>query len=302
MKYKHTAVFAHRKCLEDGKWWRSPLSNRSWSNYSACINILEYKLDQHVIYVYFFGFFLSLIALLISLFIFTIYNRQLVCDRVRMHKHLFVCNLLNCITWIIYYSLVYSATLGNDVFEKSPIQCKLLHVISQYLTLSNHLWMFCEGMYLHTIIVFGFTTGRKLLITCYAIGWILPIIPTASYTCLRKFRNDDNDAAYCWYLETKEKWIISSFIIFTFAANLFFLFNIIRVLVTKLRAVNSPDTCQVKKAVRATMILIPLLGVQFIFFPIIPRRGLHVKKIYEVIVALVTSFQVWSADRVFLVF
>ena len=33
------------------------------------------------------------------------------------------------------------------------------------------MWMFCEGLYLHTLIVLAFTTGNKLMIACYLIGW-----------------------------------------------------------------------------------------------------------------------------------
>jgi len=49
--------------------------------------------------------------------------------------------------------------------------CRMLHVITQYLVSCNFMWMFCEGLYLHTLIVRAFTSGSKLLVICYAIGW-----------------------------------------------------------------------------------------------------------------------------------
>ena len=36
------------------------------------------------------------------------------------------------------------------------------------------MWMFGEGLYLHTLIVCAFTSGNKLLTACYAIGWGQP--------------------------------------------------------------------------------------------------------------------------------
>lgn len=43
---------------------------------------------------------------------------------------------------------------------------------------------------------------------------------------------------------------------------------------------------------KATLILIPLLGLQFILFPMRPSQGPTVEEVYLTIVALVTSFQV----------
>ena len=52
--------------------------------------------------------------------------------------------------------------------------CHVLHVVTQYLVSCNFMWMFCEGLYLHTLIARAFTTGNKLLAACYLIGWGTP--------------------------------------------------------------------------------------------------------------------------------
>ncbi len=49
--------------------------------------------------------------------------------------------------------------------------CQALHAITQYFVSCNFFWMFCEGFYLHTIIVVAFVKGKKLLIGCFIIGW-----------------------------------------------------------------------------------------------------------------------------------
>ncbi|KAG0412454.1 hypothetical protein HPB47_010409, partial [Ixodes persulcatus] len=69
-----------------------------------------------------------------------------------------------------------------------------------------------------------------------------------------------------------------------------FLVNIVRVLVTKLRAVNSPDNESTRKAVRATVILLPLLGLHYVVTPFRPDKG-SIFLAYEIISALVTSLQ-----------
>lgn len=60
---------------------------------------------------------------------------------------------------------------------------------------------------------------------------------------------------------------------------------------TKLRANNSPDTHQTRKAVRATLILIPLLGLHYILTPFRPEAKSEWEGIYESIAAVCTSFQ-----------
>lgn len=79
--------------------------------------------------------------------------------------------------------------------------------------------------------------------------------------------------------------------------NFFFLVNIVRVLVTKLRETSSishssaQDTHQIRKAVRATLILIPLLGLQYVLTPFRPPPGSPGENVYEVLAAIFTSFQ-----------
>ena len=51
--------------------------------------------------------------------------------------------------------------------------------------------MFCEGFYLHTLIVFTFTRAEnKLLIAFYLFGWLGPQIPVGLYA---GFRGSDSD-------------------------------------------------------------------------------------------------------------
>ena len=47
-----------------------------------------------------------------------------------------------------------------------------------------------------------------------------------------------------------------------------------------------------RKAVRATLILIPLLGLQYMLFPMRPREGSTLDDVYLIAVAIVTSLQV----------
>jgi len=49
-----------------------------------------------------------------------------------------------------------------------------------------------------------------------------------------------------------------------------------------------------RKAVRATLILIPLLGLQYMLFPMRPKEGSTLDDVYLINVAIVTSLQVYA--------
>lgn len=67
----------------------------------------------------------------------------------------------------------------------------------------------------------------------------------------------------CWwgYNFTSIYWILEGPRLAVLLLNFIFLLNIIRVLVVKLRQSHSSDIEQVRKAVRAAIVLIPLLGI-----------------------------------------
>ncbi|KAH8009216.1 hypothetical protein HPB51_013124 [Rhipicephalus microplus] len=119
--------------------------------------------------------------------------------------------------------------------------------------------MFCEGLYLHTLLVLAFIAEDKILKWFLLIGW-------GAYTTKLVVRSSGKALSFA------------------------FLVNIVRVLVTKLRAVNSPDNESTRKAVRATVILLPLLGLHYVVTPFRPDKG-SILLAYEIISALVTSLQ-----------
>ncbi|GFR31104.1 calcitonin gene-related peptide type 1 receptor [Trichonephila clavata] len=88
----------------------------------------------------------------------------------------------------------------------------------------------------------------------------MPILPVGIYAILRKTTEDDK----CWAFPVESyEWIMNAPNMTSLLVNLIFLCNIIRVLVTKLRATHSNEPSQYRKAVRATLVLVPLFGLHF---------------------------------------
>ncbi|WAQ93478.1 CALCR-like protein [Mya arenaria] len=178
---------------------------------------------------------LSLLMLVVSLIIFFRF-RQLRCDRITIHKNLLISYVFTGIFWILYYVL---AALDGEVLLDNPLWCQALHIMCQYFIVCNFLWMFCEGLYLNTIMVYAFSSGKILIISCYIIGWGIPVVLTLVYTLVRE----------------------------------------------------SDDYLTMEKATRATLILVPLLGLQYLLFPIRPEPGSKLQDVYHTAVALLISLQ-----------
>lgn len=79
-----------------------------------------------------------------------------------------------------------------------------------------------------------------------------------------------------------------------FQVNLLFLINIVRIVVTKVQHqmnTNQTETAHIKKAVRATVILFPLLGITNFLFFFKPEGGIY-EKLYLFFNAILKSSQV----------
>ena len=61
---------AFKVCLEDGTWFRHPLTNKTWSNYTTCIDQDDLSFRQKINNLYISGYTISVVALLVSLAIF----------------------------------------------------------------------------------------------------------------------------------------------------------------------------------------------------------------------------------------
>lgn len=282
---------AYKNCTENGTWFFNTTTKKEYANYEECRmtkekekEIADNMAKEHLhIYISVVGFSLSIALLIISLFIFFKF-RQLRCDRITLHKNLFISYLLTGITFILYNVLVI---LDGDVVHSHPVWCIVLHVIAQYCVVCNFAWMFCEGVYLHTIMVKVFSTGKWLIIFCTIVGWGCPVLLVSIYTGVRASSQEDNQS--CWMHESTFQWIMFAPVVASILLNFIFLCNIVRLLITKLRQI--PEAAQTRKAARATLILIPLLGIQYLLLPIRPEKGSKSEDAYVIALALLVSLQ-----------
>ncbi|XP_055882547.1 calcitonin gene-related peptide type 1 receptor-like isoform X2 [Biomphalaria glabrata] len=284
---------ATKMCDENGNWFINPLSNRTWTNYLRCAHLT----DTHTtLYIPIAGYAVSCILLLISLVIFNAF-RQLKCARVIIHQHLFVSFILTGMLWIGIYVLLMEA---SEIKDNSPTWCKVYHVATQYVTFCNYMWMFCEGFFLHTIVVQAFSKQKKLLIACTVIGWGLPVLPVSAYTIARVL--DPDTDVKCWFEPSWTMWILSAPIVLSLLINFVLLLNILRILLSKIRAFNTAEHNQNRRAVKATLILVPLLGLQNLLTLVTPDLDESSMKIWNMASSVLVSLQGAAVALIFCFF
>ncbi|XP_054720119.1 calcitonin gene-related peptide type 1 receptor-like [Uloborus diversus] len=290
------ARYATKQCLENGTWYRNE-KDREYSDYTTCGQGEEIKtlLNTHVI-----TFGISIVLLIPALGIF-FYFRQLRVLRIFMHKNLFISLLLTAIFVIVFesYYIMDSLTNPNNSIESNEAGCKVFYTITKYLRLSTYLWMFCEGFYLHKLIAAAFAE-QKSTILFHVIGWCIPALPVGIWAITRKLKADD----LCWTVPANHfEWIMFSPMLLALVVNFCFLAHIIQVIITKLRSSHSDEPTQFRRAVRATMVLIPLFGLHFLFLSYHPRvNNCYWQKIYNIVTYSVDGLQGGVVSLIFCYF
>ncbi|KAM9342376.1 calcitonin gene-related peptide type 1 receptor-like [Pholidichthys leucotaenia] len=273
-------------CNPNGQWFHHPESNRVWSNYTQCPADTKHKLKFAIslYYLAMVGHGLSIVSLVICLIIFS-YFKSLSCQRISLHKNMFLSFILNSIITIVWLSLTVNSNQATST--NNPVSCKVLAVLTQYTFTSTYFWMLCEGIYLHNLIIVAVFVGEQQLFWYYILGWGFPVVPAFIYAVARGFFFNDR----CWISShTNLVYIIHGPIQAALLVNFFFLLNIVRVLITKLKDTHCAESTTYMKAVRATLILIPLLGVQFILFPWRPEGRIS-RAIYDFVIHVFSHFQ-----------
>ncbi|XP_025422368.1 diuretic hormone receptor-like isoform X3 [Sipha flava] len=269
MKYD-TSQNASRYCKSDGVW-------DEHSDYMHCrpleTNNPMYP-DPSVVYTSYFyygGYTISLVALVAAVSIF-VYFKDLRCLRNTIHTNLMCTYILSDFTWILTSTL-------QEWLADSNSACVLLTFSLHYFVLTNFFWMFVEGLYLYILVVETFTRENIKLRVYMFIGWGIPLIIMIIWsiakiiTSLETEDQERNDSCAWMAPHPVNDWIYQGPAILVLIVNLIFLSKIMWVLITKLRSANSAETQQYRKASKALLVLIPLLGVTYILTMVGPTES-----------------------------
>ncbi|KAG8174466.1 hypothetical protein JTE90_021767 [Oedothorax gibbosus] len=171
--------------------------------------------------------------------------------------------LLLDITWICTAKLQ-----SSHHYVSKKISC-FLSIFLTYLMGTNFFWMFVEGLYLFILVVKTFTVDNIKIHAYLAVGWVIPAIIALTWAAVKYYFNNTIHDIYepegCpWQRRDYYDYIFICPVILVLLVNIIFLSKIMWVLITKLRATNTIESEQYRKAAKALLVLIPLLGVTYI--------------------------------------
>ncbi|KPI92031.1 PDF receptor [Papilio xuthus] len=287
-----TSRLEFRRCGDSGLWLgRRPNESSviGWTNYTPCfppevqtllVKVyddekeaqLKFEIAQRTRYMEIVEFSISMLALIISLIIFS-YYRSLRNNRTRIHKSLFCAMLVQVIIRLTVYidqALIRSRQdhLINENFtlkgiDNMPYLCESSYVLLEYAITVMFMWMFIEGLYLHNVVTANALREKISYLLYYATGWGVPFVVTAIWATMTSLHYQRERFKTCWYGYNFSPlyWIVQGPRLAVILINLVFLLNIMRVLIIKLRQSQSTEMEKVRKAVRAALVLLPLLGI-----------------------------------------
>lgn len=263
---------ASRWCWSNGTWDK-------YSDYSACDNVIPERVQEATgteitTMIYFIGYSLSLFTLIVAVSIF-LYYKELRCLRNNIHTNLMFTYILADLTWIL--TTVMQVSTQTDL----PT-CIIFISLLNYFHVTNFFWMFIEGLYLYLLVVKTFTGDNIKLRLCLIIGWGLPFVVIGAWGIAKSLGDTSQGHQamevslwkHCpWMTRHPTDWFFQGPTIIVLCMNVIFLFMIMWVLITKLRSANNVETQQYRKATKALLVLIPLLGVTYILTLAGPEQG-----------------------------
>ncbi|KAM8966291.1 corticotropin-releasing factor receptor 2 isoform 2-T2 [Pelodytes ibericus] len=283
----NTTRSVFRECFENGTW-------ATWMNYSQCVPILDNKRKYALHYkialiINYLGHCISVLALVIAFLLF-LCLRSIRCLRNIIHWNLITTFILRNIMWFLLQMI------DHNIHESNEIWCRCITTIYNYFVVTNFFWMFVEGCYLHTAIVMTYSTDKLRKWVFLFIGWCIPC-PIIIAWAVGKLCYENEQ---CWIGKEPGKYIDYIYqgpVILVLLINFVFLFNIVRILMTKLRASTTSETIQYRKAVKATLVLLPLLGITYMLFFVNPGEDDVSQIVFIYFNSFLQSFQVRSAAR-----
>ncbi|KAM9425308.1 glucagon-like peptide 2 receptor [Pholidichthys leucotaenia] len=272
---------AHRECLENGRWRRKENSSEPWRDDSECLEHRFFKEKEDELLRQTALRLISVIGYSLSLFSLTLATllmgalRKLHCTRNYIHMNLFVSFILRALAVIckeivlyIKYSNLPTDDPGWNAYPTSPIvvMCKLSKVCMQYFVACNYFWLLVEAIFLHTLLFTAVLTKRRLLKRYLLLGWGTPVLFVTPWTVVKILYENTG----CWSIVNRGFWWIIRGPITLSVLVIFFIFiKILMLLLSKLKADQVKFTDYRYSLARATLVLIPLLGIHEVVFTVL---------------------------------
>ncbi|KAF4085263.1 hypothetical protein AMELA_G00115340 [Ameiurus melas] len=268
-------------CTANGTWKTEENSSNIWQNRSECEDPGFFKNEEEELFQHsvlrilsIVGYMLSLFSLILAVIIMGLL-RKLHCTRNYIHMNLFVSFMLRAMA-VITKEIVIHVTYSNKPNDEAgwnsylestkALLCKSSKVSMEYFVACNYFWLLVEAIFLHTLLFTAVLTKRRLLKRYMLVGWGTPFMFVIPWTVVKALYENQG----CWAISNRWIWwIIRAPITLSVFAIFCIFLRIIKLLLSKLKADQLRFTDYRYSLVRATLVLIPLLGIHEILFVIL---------------------------------
>ncbi|XP_037546645.1 glucagon-like peptide 2 receptor [Nematolebias whitei] len=272
---------AYRECLANGSWRQMENSSDPWRDDSECVEDHFFKDKEEEMLrqtalrlISVIGYSLSLFSLILATLLMGML-RKLHCTRNYIHMNLFVSFILRAVAIVskeiilhIMYSNLPKDDPGWTSYPSSAIvlMCRFSKVCMEYFVACNYFWLLVEAIFLHTLLFTAVLTKRCLLKKYMLLGWGTPVLFVTPWAVVKMLYENIG----CWSIMNRWFWWIIRGPITLSVLIIFFIFiKILMLLLSKLKADQVKFTDYRYSLARATLVLIPLLGIHEVVFTVL---------------------------------
>uniref|UniRef100_A0AC35U517 G_PROTEIN_RECEP_F2_4 domain-containing protein n=1 Tax=Rhabditophanes sp. KR3021 TaxID=114890 RepID=A0AC35U517_9BILA len=260
-------------------------TNGTWgdSNYTTCLDILKNNkqciegycntcpdtLRDFVVSVSLTLSIISVILLVTALVLFNSFD-TIQCRRLSIHKNLAAAFTFRFAIFAIW-TISYNTNIFRDCSSFVPqyrydleMLCQAILWLVIYFQVASVIWMLIEGLYLYSrFTVLAMRSSEPPYSVILLAGWGIPFAATFFWSIVHHRQSKQNAHSFCWlpYAQGQHLWILAGTMGFALLANLLLLLLIVLILVQKLRSENTAESAKIWKTIKATLLLVPLLGV-----------------------------------------
>ncbi|KAM3611849.1 uncharacterized protein V6R79_024970 [Siganus canaliculatus] len=151
-------------------------------------------------------------------------------------------------------------------FEPGTLPCQVMAVLLHFFFLSAFAWMLVEGLHLYSMVVKVFGSEGSKHFYYYGIGWGSPLVicVVSMTSALDSYGEADN----CWLsLKNGAIWAFVAPALFVIVVNIGILVSVTRI-ISRISGESYKvhgDANAVKLTVKAVAVLLPILGISWIF-------------------------------------
>uniref|UniRef100_A0A672ZUR9 Adhesion G protein-coupled receptor D1 n=1 Tax=Sphaeramia orbicularis TaxID=375764 RepID=A0A672ZUR9_9TELE len=151
-------------------------------------------------------------------------------------------------------------------FDPGTLPCKIMAVLLHFFFLSAFAWMLVEGLHLYSMVVKVFGSEGSKHFYYYGIGWGSPLLicVVSMTSALDSYGEVDN----CWLsLKNGAIWAFVAPALFVIVVNIGILISVTRI-ISRISGENYKvhgDANAVKLTAKAVAVLLPILGISWIF-------------------------------------